>query len=231
MFGFGFHQTTKECKVIKVVHYRILSEFDRYFGVCIPSQSKVQVRTLGIPAWRSLGEIDYYLSKRPSQALVNWKIHWDTWPERCRPQTFLISFDLADEQFRVVPQPDSGGLDSCNITPLVLEDWLSAAVLGSYGQFEIWVMKVYDVKESWIMQFNIGIHVPRGLEQDVSQSFWDSKFYQYSSSRVLCLLKNGEILLEYKRRALVSYDPKHETFKDLLFLEMPHFIWSCCSWW
>lgn len=38
-------------------------------------------------------------------------------------------------------------------------------------------MKDYDAKEYWIKQFSIGIHVPSGLEQDLSQSFRDSKLY------------------------------------------------------
>lgn len=85
-------------------------------------------------------------------------------------------------------------------------------------------MKDYDAKESWIKQFSIGIHVPSGLEQDLSQSFRDSKLYRnISFVHVFYLLKNGDILLVYKCRALVSYDPRDGTSKDLLLPGMP--IW------
>ncbi|KAK0593993.1 hypothetical protein LWI29_000527 [Acer saccharum] len=95
-------------------------------------------------------------------------------------------------------------------------------------QLEIWVMKEYDVKESWIKEFNIAIHVPRRLEhadRNSAKPFRDSKFYRKRSFvRVLGLLKNGEVLLEYKCRALVTYDKKDGTFKDLTILRMPYWF-------
>lgn len=58
----------------------------------------------------------------------------------------------------------------------------------SHWLLEIWVMKYYDVKESWVKEFSIGVQVPRGLEQDVAQSLGDSNLYPVGSFvRVLCL--------------------------------------------
>lgn len=66
--------------------------------------------------------------------------------------------------------------------------------------------------------------MPRGLEQDLSQSFRDSKLYRnIPFVHAFCLLKNGDILLGHKCRALVSYDPRDGTSKDQLFPGMP--IW------
>lgn len=42
--------------------------------------------------------------------------------------------------------------------------------------------------------------------------------------RFLCLLDNGEILLEYKNRVIVSYDPKKGKFTDLVFQGIPHWF-------
>lgn len=64
---------------------------------------------------------------------------------------------------------------------------MSAVAHCKFRKFEIWAMKDYDAKESWIKQFSIGIHVPSGLEQDLSQSFRDSKLYR-NISFVSCLL-------------------------------------------
>ncbi|KAH8497777.1 hypothetical protein H0E87_016885 [Populus deltoides] len=59
----------------------------------------------------------------------------------------------------------------------------------------------YGAVESWVEKYNMGAYLPRGLEQDIS--FKDSKFYLNSGFvKVLCLLKNGETLLEYECRAL-----------------------------
>ncbi|CBI28934.3 unnamed protein product, partial [Vitis vinifera] len=42
--------------------------------------------------------------------------------------------------------------------------------------------------------------------------------------RLLCLLKNGEILLEYKGRVLVSYNPERGKFKDLTLKGLPNWF-------
>ncbi|KAJ6724375.1 hypothetical protein OIU85_022313 [Salix viminalis] len=51
--------------------------------------------------------------------------------------------------------------------------------------------------------------LPKGLEQNLDRPL---KIWKNASNRrvgrALCVLKNGEILLEYKNRVLVSYDPK-----------------------
>ncbi|KAK0588867.1 hypothetical protein LWI29_006421 [Acer saccharum] len=168
-------------------------------------QSEVQVFTLGKPSWRSLGKIAHHLyAQGPSQVIVNGRLHRTTWPRRYRLGCLLISFDLEDEQFREVPKPDPGDLERLN--------------------FDV----EYDVKESWIKEFNIAIHVPRRLEhadRNSAKPFRDSKFYRKRSFvRVLGLLKNGEVLLEYKCRALVTYDKKDGTFKDLTILRMPYWF-------
>ena len=41
-------------------------------------------------------------------------LHWCTWPQKYGPCRLLVSFDLADERFRVVPKPDCGGLERCH---------------------------------------------------------------------------------------------------------------------
>ncbi|KAL5865338.1 hypothetical protein ACOSQ3_002852 [Xanthoceras sorbifolium] len=190
VFGFGFNQTTKEYKVVKVVYWmnalRVL-------------QSEIQNFTLGKPAWRSLGKIPFDLyDLGPSQVLVNGRIHWPTWPRR-------LHFDVVG----------IGG-------------YLAAVIHQNYGQLEIWVMKEYDMKESWIKEYSVATHVPRGLEQadwNLAQPFRNSKFYVKSLFvRVLGLLKNGTVLLQYKCRALVTYDQKDGTFKDLTILGMPYWF-------
>ncbi|KAK0594000.1 hypothetical protein LWI29_013460 [Acer saccharum] len=164
-------------------------------------QAQVQVLNLGSPAWRNLGKIPYHrIDQGPSQVLVCGRIHCYTWPG-CRSDCpIIISFDFEDEQFREVPKPDCGGLDGPNSHLVDLRGFLSAAVYNSNSEFNIWIMKEYDVKESWIKEFNIGNHVPRSLEEDgwISvEPFLNSKLNRNSyKSRVVGLLKNGKVLLE-----------------------------------
>ncbi|KAJ0053814.1 hypothetical protein Pint_01900 [Pistacia integerrima] len=228
VFGFGFHPVTKQYKVIKIVYYRksySSSNYHQRARRIIYPRSDVQVYTLGSPAWRSLGKLSYQFVRRPSEALVNGRLHWVTRPRRYSPARRIVSFDLADEQFREVPKPDCGGLNRCNYHLAVLKGCLSAAVYGNYGKLEIWVMKEYNKNESWIKEFNIGAYIPKGLKQNLDRPF---KIWKNPSNgrvvRVLCLLYNGQILLEYKSRVLVSYDPKSGKFKDLMFQSLPNWF-------
>ncbi|KAM7263534.1 hypothetical protein ACFE04_001217 [Oxalis oulophora] len=68
---------------------------------------------------------------------------------------------------------------------------------GSGNIFKIWVMKEYGVVESWILAYSFGFDVPQNYPLFV---------------RVLGLLNNGEILLEYESRRLISYDPNLNAF-------------------
>ena len=225
VFGFGFHPMTEVYKVVKIVYYRNgygrLSQLRRF--TC--SQSEVQVLTLGrSPTWRSLGKVAYQLDRWPSEALVSGRLHWVTRPKRYVTR-FIASFDLADEQFREVPKPNCGGLSRSNYHLLVLKGCLSAAVYRSNGKLEIWVMKEYDVKESWIKEFSIGAHVPKGLKQDLKGLYKIlGNALKGRGVRVLCQLKNGEILLEYKGRALFSFDPERRKFKDLTLNGSPNWF-------
>ncbi|KAL5798030.1 hypothetical protein ACOSQ2_002850 [Xanthoceras sorbifolium] len=192
-------------------------------------QSEIQNFTLGKPAWRSLGKIPFDLyDLGPSQVLVNGRIHWPTWPRRYHVGCLLISFDLQDEQFREVPKPGSDSLERLHFDVVGIGGYLAAVIHQNYGQLEIWVMKEYDMKESWIKEYSVATHVPRGLEQadwNLAQPFRNAKFYVKSLFvRVLGLLKNGTVLLQYKCRALVTYDQKDGTFKELTILGMPYWF-------
>uniref|UniRef100_A0A2P2NZN9 Uncharacterized protein MANES_12G062500 n=1 Tax=Rhizophora mucronata TaxID=61149 RepID=A0A2P2NZN9_RHIMU len=222
VFGFGFHPKTKEYKVIKVIYYRNgHGGYPRARRIIYP-QSQVQILTLGNPVWRSLGKVSYRLVRRPSEALVNGRLHWVSRPSARGPSRRLVSFDLADEQFREVPKPACGGLNRYNYHAVALGGCLSAAAYCNHGKMEIWVMKEYDVESSWVKQYSFGSYMPKGLKQTLARPY---KSYKSSSRgrfvRVICLLKNGELLLEYKSRVLVSYDPKEGRFKDLMLQGIP----------
>ncbi|KDO58465.1 hypothetical protein CISIN_1g015251mg [Citrus sinensis] len=227
VFGFGFHPVSKEYKVIKIVYYRKScsnSSFQRTRRVIYP-RSDVQVYTVGSPAWRSKGKLAYQFVRRPSEALVKGRLHWVTRPRRYSPVRGIVSFDIADEQFREVPKPDCGGLNRCNYHLTVLSGCLSVAVYGNYGKLEIWVMKDYNVKESWAKELNIGAYIPKGLKQSLDRPL---KIWKNSLNgrvvRVVCILEKGEILLEYKSRVLVSYDPKRRTFNEFVFKGTPNWF-------
>ncbi|CAN0927223.1 F-box protein At3g07870 [Linum grandiflorum] len=240
VFGFGFHPRTKQYKVIKIVYYRNTGStrpgHPRSRRTVFPL-SEVQILTLGSPEWRIQGQISHQLVRRPGEALVNGRLHWVTRPRRYNPVRRVVSFDLEDEQFREVAKPTSGGLSRCNFTLVAVRSCLAAAVYCNYGRLEIWVMKEYNVKESWVKEFSIGAYMPKGLKQNVeirSCKIWRTGGFN-GRVRVLGVLKNGEVLLEYKSRVLVCFDGKSGKFRDLKLRGVPKWFQAnamvgCLNW-
>ncbi|GMN27844.1 hypothetical protein TIFTF001_001824 [Ficus carica] len=224
VLGFGFEPMTKEYKVVKIIYYYHKYEGHRALFLTIFPQSKVQVLTLGSSSWRSLGKAPQYVDQSPSRVLVNGRLHWLICPLRYRPGRNIVSFDLADEQFKEVPKPDVVKFSSCDYL-VELKRCLSAVFYAKYGELEIWVMKDYGVKESWVKEFHIGRYVPKALEEELENRVYEisgiAKRGRHNYNRVLCVLRNGEILIEKRSRALIIYDPKTGKFKDLMFHGMP----------
>ncbi|XP_021671094.2 F-box protein At3g07870-like [Hevea brasiliensis] len=110
ILGFGFQTETKEYKVLKISHVTRNVRVRWIFR--FNPRSKAEILTMGSLTWRSLGQISYNLIRSPSQVMVNGTLHWVNWPRRHQPFDHrLISFDLGDEKFRVVPNPVSAGVE------------------------------------------------------------------------------------------------------------------------
>ncbi|OVA09253.1 F-box domain [Macleaya cordata] len=154
-WGFGFHPKTGEYKVIRIapIHTRKQNR---------GRLSEVKVYTVGSGSWRELENIPYRLydesrSPQAQQALINGVLHWC----QCSSETstnVILSFDIADEQFREVPRPVFGEGPARIRNLGVLRGCLSMLVerqkmsLGSV--YEVWVMEDYGLKESWTKKIN-----------------------------------------------------------------------------
>ncbi|KAK1389961.1 F-box domain-containing protein [Heracleum sosnowskyi] len=247
--GFGLDPVGNEYKLIKIVYYD-----DPYTGplpqkvyTCgFPSypHSEVQICDIVSNTWRSIGSMPWHCKRHtrghfesPQDIFcLNGRLYWLMGSEaqhgfidvNCIPR--IISFNLLNEQFDEVLKPACGSLNKHNYLLLVLGGCLSAAVYSNDGKVEVWIMKEYNVKESWIKEFVIEAH-PRNIDAGLLRSpnfkvfyvhgIWASRVLHGYSVRVLCYLKNGDILLEYKDRKLASYDPKNGEITYLQIQGLP----------
>ncbi|XP_017216878.2 F-box protein At3g07870 [Daucus carota subsp. sativus] len=198
-------------------------------------RSEVQICNVASNTWKSIGSIPCGF-KRPSTEhfsspqdifCLNGRLYWLMGSEGqyCIPR--IICFDLSSEQFHEVLKPACGGLNKPNYLLLVSGECLSAAVYLNNGEVEIWIMKEYNVKESWIREFVIEAPPwninPRSSNLDCFyvHGIWANRVLHGRSVRVLCVLKNRVILIQYKNGKLASYDPENGETRDLWFQGLP----------
>ncbi|KAF2284834.1 hypothetical protein GH714_031001 [Hevea brasiliensis] len=138
--------------------------------ISLPPIPDFDIAPLAMPNLEELRTDTYNLVQSPAQIMVNGKLHWANSPFiHPRGNNRLISFDLADEKFRMVPIPDSAGFERHGYHRLKLVTiggCLSVVLNINYGSFEIWVMKEYGVRQSWTKEFNISSDLPRELEEE-----------------------------------------------------------------
>ncbi|KAK8669445.1 hypothetical protein V6N13_106876 [Hibiscus sabdariffa] len=238
VLGFGFDPTTKKLKVVEV-SYKLGISCGALGGHFIRSsvhlalhrphmatpssssiESEVNILTVGSSTWRNLGRFPFHIMWQQSQVLVNGKLHWITYTKRSNATKPIMSFDLATEQFKEVPRPDSISPNRHIHELVVLRGCLSAVSFDNHNkELEIWVMDEYGVKESWVKELSMGAYVPKilqGQPNDERESMNSWMIYVPEKyMRVLCMLSSGRILLESNNKSLVLYDPHCKTFNDL----------------
>lgn len=190
-FSFGFHQASKEYKVIK-----IFSEYSFKTDEC---HSHVSVYTLGVAStWRTIEEDFGYKLHSPG-TLVNGNIHWlasMSWLYT------IVAFDLQNECLIEIPIPSDVKFDKIEAFPEIgeLGGFLCMSWAHYGGGFQISVMKEYGAVKSWTKQFSI----ERG---------------SYGNMRVRPLgsvAQNGDIILLVKgSKELILYDQKTSSIKNL----------------
>ncbi|XP_065877957.1 F-box protein At3g07870-like isoform X2 [Euphorbia lathyris] len=220
VFGFGFHPKTEEYKVIEIIYYK-QGNFDLVGG----SPEAFVLTFNNVPTWRNIGKIGYDLTGPTSEASVNGKLHWLTFTHVDEDVSYreIVSFDLETERFEVVPQPSYvSSSNRTNYHLVTLRGCLSAIVQCNDGSNEVWMMKEYNVKSSWSKELVIGNYVPQGLRMNMAPPVRRKiNGCQGRKFRVLCGLKDGEILFIYYSRCIVSYNPKSGEYKDVHYQELP----------
>lgn len=74
----------------------------------------------------------------------------------------------------------------------------------------IWVMKDYNVRESW-------------TRVNLNQNGWD-----WERVEILCVQKNGEVLMLRRNQALLVYDPKTMRYRKPNIVGLPSWFEAVC---
>ncbi|XP_026414360.1 F-box protein At3g07870-like [Papaver somniferum] len=111
--GFGYSYSTDEYKVVRMY---------RRYGNFSDVSSKVQVYTLGSgQGWRDKGRLDHLLCPSSPGVCANGALYWSGFGK-------IVSFDLAKEEFRIIPLPPIPSKKKLPVSPCLrlLRGYLSA---------------------------------------------------------------------------------------------------------
>ncbi|GKC84336.1 F-box protein CPR1-like protein, partial [Tanacetum coccineum] len=138
--GFGYDSSSDDYKVVLGTTFDI-------------GRTRFRVLSLKTDVWKHVGELKYmHIRARFVGTLCNGAIHWLMNESGDKTKFVIVSFDLSKEQFKEIPQPDDA-LYQC--TPYsylgIIDECLCICCpIRSAGSLR-WVMKKYNVKESWTL--------------------------------------------------------------------------------
>ncbi|GKE07366.1 putative F-box domain-containing protein [Tanacetum coccineum] len=139
LFGFGYDSSTDDYKLVLAIDQG-------------SDGSLVQILSLKSNVWKVFGQVNYRFddaSLLEPGILFNGALHWFMFDIN-KHNVLIVSFDLAKEQFRAIPQPDDTRYVWSYYHELgIFEDHLCIFLKRNGRPYGIWVMKTYNVKESW----------------------------------------------------------------------------------
>lgn len=197
--GFGYCPKMKQYKVIHFMH---LPSRDPHSSPD-SKQMVANIHTLGSDTWRRIENVPY-LKRNSFNPFLNGALHWVT--NSSKPSELIYSFDLEGEKFKAVPPPAHFNAQyvkklSC-INIGVLRGCLCICYIYESASFEVWVMKEYGARESWVKEFGI-----------------DMKFYCRLQAedlrRPIKFFSNGDLWFISSSDTLVSFSPEKQTFREL----------------
>ncbi|GJY32521.1 F-box/kelch-repeat protein-like protein [Tanacetum coccineum] len=140
-YGFGYDSSTNDYKLVMAIDQGS------------DDGTLVQIFSLKSNVWKLFGHVDYRFddaSLLEPGILFNGALHWFMYDIN-RDKILIVSFDLAKEEFKEISQPDDTRYDGSYDNALgIFEDHLCIFDEHNDGRpYGIWVMKNYNVKQSW----------------------------------------------------------------------------------
>ncbi|XP_060180332.1 F-box protein CPR1-like [Lycium barbarum] len=182
IYGFGYDEIHDDYKVVSCM----FSSYDKF------CPAEVKIYSLKSDSWRSIHSLQGGVYFRELGKFVNGKLHWATIDDHHLDKGCnIISIDLACEKLGAVELPCYGEGNSA-LSLGVFESNLSMVCTDPRTHLdvcvvEVWVMKEYDVKESWTKMFTIK-YPPVPVEDN---------FGHYRLSPSFCLSNTGEIWINF----------------------------------
>ncbi|XP_059278016.1 F-box protein CPR1-like [Lycium ferocissimum] len=198
--GIGFDPSTDDYKVIRILSPREEYEWDDTDNL-YKLVSKVEVYNLSTNSWRKFEDLQCLVDPRCCfNVLINGAFHWRGTTLSPIGDYWIVSFNFSCELFQNILFPN--GLDIEQLKSLVvLKDSLALICYTEISSLQdmvmdqpidIWLMKKYSLRESWIKEFTVG---PMAIETPLAIWMNDAELMIESNNGKLasCNLLSGEI--------------------------------------
>ncbi|XP_021774924.1 F-box protein At3g07870-like isoform X1 [Chenopodium quinoa] len=154
VYGLGCCPVSNQFKVV-----RILKTVESYR--CI-----AEIQTLGTNKWRTVGDAPTF-QLRKSGAFLHGSLHRYSYRDNC-----LWSFHVGTEKFSLVPVPDDMRRELYTEVSVFNSCLCFSSMSENCSQCEIWLMKEYGVKDSWVKQyvFQVDSHRMPLLQLDTGET-------------------------------------------------------------
>ncbi|XP_059629158.1 F-box protein CPR1-like [Cornus florida] len=177
-YGFGYDSFSDDYKVV-------LGSCEEIGNGYLES-IVIKVYSLRSNCWKQIQQVMPHHIQCPNGVFANGAIHWEASRKGQNLSCHIVSFNLAEEKFKVVLQPNDGE-EGCLFTLGILGGNL---VMSRYGFGTVWTMEEYGVRESWTALLHFSPAEKPDSEYVLSP---------------LCYKKNGGILLQNSSSHLVTY--------------------------
>lgn len=201
VYGLGYHSRFDDYKV--VVINPVVNE------VGFPQSSHVIIYSLKTHSWKCVGEFPCRILHYGTSINIHGVPHWLMNCEDHReedsdsnlPALGISYFDFENELFEEVPGPDCEWPNNNPTLDLAVFGGCLCLTFIRGENREIWIMKEYGIKESWVKLFNI-----MGL----------IAYQPFHRLNFLALMKCGDLLVQIVGKKLVVYSPNKNVYKEMV---------------
>jgi F-box interacting protein len=196
-YGFGYDFATDNYKVVAVLTYKV--------GILL-EKAVVMINTLGTNFWKDMKDFpfDSILVNFQPGRFVSGAIHWLASKCRFNGPCFIVSLDLGTESYQKFPLPDCG--DGDQVSRILLRVCVLKDCLCFISGHDVWIMKEYGNKESWIKLFSLSY-------------MGEPSIYNFLVNAVY-MFEDGQVLFESHEDGYLKmcvHDPTIGTIKYIKF--------------
>lgn len=190
IFALGYDSNHDDYKVVRVSQAATDGDGDSF-------STEASIYSLTANSWKKAKDFPYLLPIHTSRwgVYLNGALHTVAKP-RGKPKVMIMAFDLGKEEHYELPLPETRGLNRGSASVEVMGGCLAAVVPGKKKSTEIWLMKEYGVKQSWMKLLR--------FDPPIAQPCRDLRPLVYSKS-------GAEVLLNYEGMCLNWYNLRKKT--------------------